>query len=577
MATSGEKDQGVERDLRDETVALPPEELAGPSAAPAAQGQDPDATRLALDPDATRLADSAPTRVLDDDLPTIVVPSDEADEALPDGLDAMDDPYFEPAAEEDLTEASAPVVIPSPVQSLPERRRRLPGWAIALIVAALLALAGGMAFYTYEQELWGGKTVPAVVGMAQEDATRALEELGFVVDVEAVVADQGIGTVLACDPEPGTRADPAAGVVLSVASERVIPEVIGLSEDAARQALVDAGAQNIRIDSEASSEPAGTVISVTPGEGEPFATKDQVTLVVARAFTVPDVLGMDLEDAQARLEEDGLSSSVAYVDSRDRSGTVVETSPAVGEEVDAGSTIELQVAVSYPDEPYDLLAYLDLAPEALADYLEQAGFKLEYGEVFAGSGNAHAAYSGPDGELLQVSDYPESGRYAGGSQADVLSDGAGVGGARYAFSADTLPEGGSQISEEGLRAVMRACGFEGLLDSCTQDDIVMPAREAEKDADDDARDDEAEPDDETDKDASDADEGAQDDKAAGPRFICGYGRQGSSVWAVIIGGSEGRTSVVALVAPATHFSGVDLEPYGGSICDYVAYADLYAE
>lgn len=572
MAATDEKGQRAEKDLRDETVALPPEELAEPSVTSAAQGQDPDATRLALDPDATRLADSAPTRVMDDGLPTIVVPSDEADEALPDGLDAMDDPYFEPAVEEDLTEANAPVVIPSPVQSLPERRRRLPGWAIALIVAVLLALAGGAAFYTYERELWGGKTVPAVVGMAQDDATRALEELGFAVEVEAVVADQGVGTVLACDPEPGTRADPAAGAVLSVASERVIPEVIGLSEDVARQALVNAGAQNIRIDSEASSEPAGTVISVTPGEGEPFATKDQVTLVVARAFTVPDVLGMDLEGAQARLEEDGLSFSVAYVDSHDRSGTVVETSPAVGEEVDAGSTIELRVAVSYPDEPYDLLAYLDLPSEALAGYLEQAGFKLEYGEVFAGSGNAHAAYSGPDGELLQVSDYPESGRYAGGSQTDVLSDGAGVGGVRYAFSADTLPEGGSQISEEGLRAVMRACGFEGLLDSCTQDDIVMPGQEAEKDADD-----EAEPDDETEKDAPDADEDAQDDKASGPRFICGYGRQGSSVWAVVIGGTEGRTSVVALVAPAAHFNGVDLEPYDGSICDYVAYADLYAE
>ncbi len=557
MATEGTKGREAEKDLRDETVALPPEDL--PTQAPSP------------DPDATRLVDDAPTHVMSDDLPTIAIPADDSEGPLPDGLDALDDPYFAPAAAgEELTSANAPVVIPSPVQSLPERRRRLPGWAIALIVAVLLALAGGAAYVTYEQELWGGKTVPPVVGMTQDAATRELEELGFSVSVEAVVTDQGVGTVLACDPEPGTRADPAAGVVIEVASERVVPEVVGLDEGAARQALVEAGAQSITTDYEASSEPAGTVIAVTPGEGEPFAAGEQVTLTVARSFTVPDVLGRELDEARATLEEGGLAASVTYVDSVERAGTVVETSPAVGAEVAEGATVELRVAVAYPDEPFDLMAYLDLAPEALADYLEQEGFDLQYGEIFAATGNAHAAYSGPDGELLQVSDYPESGRYSGGSQTDVLSGGAGVGGVRYAFSADTLPEGGAHVSEEGVRAVMRACGLDGLLDTCTQDDIVAPglgdAADAEEGDGADAEGNAAE-----DKDAE-----ASDD-ASDLEFICGYGRQGDGVWAVVISSSEGRTSVVALAAPAAHFDDVDLGPYDGGICDYVAYADLYVE
>ena len=544
-----------EKSLDGGTVAMSPEDFA---IAPA----DPDATQLArpdeapsADPDATQLADDAPTRLLDDDLPTIVVPAEgEGPSDQRDGLDAMDDPYYAPASVDELTSANAPVSIPSPVQSLPERRRRMPRWAIALIVVVLLASGAGVAYYTYEQELWGGRTVPAVVGMAWEDAERTLEGLGFSVEVEAVTVDGGAGTVLACDPEPGTRADPAAGVVLSVATDRLVPEVVGLSEEDARDALVAAGAQNIQTVFRGSSEPAGTVIAVAPEEGQPFAAQDQVTLSVARAFTVPDVLGMGVDEALAAFEQDGLSGTVAYVDAAGDVGTVVDTSPSVGSEVAEGSSVELRVGADFPDEPYDLTAYLDLAPEAVASYLTSSGFALQYGEVFAATGNAHAAYSGPQGELLQISDYPESGRYEGGSSADVLSGGSGVGGVRYAFSAETLPEGGSSVSEEGLRAVMRACGLDGLLDACTQDDVVLPES----------------------SDAAES-EGEGDQAAPVPSFICGYGRQGDVAWAVVIGGYEGSESVVALVAPVAHFDEIDLSAYGGSVCDYIAATDLYAK
>lgn len=581
MAISDEKNEQV---AGDETIAMPPDRAADPDATVAAAAggpDDPDATRLADsdDPDATRLADEAPTRaVAPDDLPTIVVPhaADGGGAAAPsDGLDAMDDPYYAAPTPDDLTSARAPVSIPSPVQSLPERRRRLPRWAAALLVLVLLAAAGFGAYCTYEQELWGGKTVPNVVGMTQEDATRTLEELGFAVSVDAVASDENLGQVLGCDPVPGTRADPSEGATISVASERVIPRVVGLSEEAAREALISAGAQSIQVDSQGSSQPAGTVLSVSPEEGQPFVSGEQVTLVVARAFTVPDVLGMSLQDAQATLSEGGFSSSVTYVESTDAPDTVTDTSPSVGSEVAEGATIELMVVATYPDEPADLLAYFDISPQALASYLEDEGFSLKYGEIYASGGNAHAAYEGPDGELLQISNYPETGQYAEGSQTDVLSRGAGVGGIRYAFSRETLPEGGDSLSEAGIRAIMDACGLENLLDTCTQDDIVMPqeekvpADEGDKDDKDGGSDEERVP--EADKD----DEAEAEPET--PRFICGCGRQGSYTWAVVIGGYEGRTSVVAIVAPTEHFDAIDLSKHDGNLCDYIAYVDLYAE
>ena len=252
----------------DATVAAAPDPDATVAAAP-----DPDATVAAApDPDATVAASSAPAAdegparpVPPDDLPTIAVVR--AVDDVADGIDALDDPYFQAAAPDELTSTRAPVSIPSPVQSLPERRRRIPRWAVALLAVVLLAVGALVALYTYDRELWGGRTVPAVTGMGQEEATEALEALGFVVRVEPVAADDGIGLVLASDPEEGRRVDPAAGITISVASSRVVPEVVGLDVERARQALSEAGALNIEIGYESSGQPADTVLSVSPGEG----------------------------------------------------------------------------------------------------------------------------------------------------------------------------------------------------------------------------------------------------------------------------------------------------------------------
>lgn len=526
------------------------------------------------DPDATRLADAAPTRrVASEALPTIVLPSEKGAPEQPaeagDGIDALGDPYFSPVVPNDLTEARVPVSIPSPVQSLPERKRRLPRWAVALIVVVLLACAGGVAYYTYDQELWGGKTIPRVVGLTQEEATRALESLGFAVSVEPVAADDGFGVVLACSPSEGQRVDPADGATISVASQRTIPQIVGMDVESAHQALLDAGAENVTLSYQNSDQPAGTVLAVSPEEGSAFVSSDPITVTVARAFTVPALEGMSLSDAQAQLEAGGLTSSVIYVESDAEKNTVVSLDPTAGTEVAAGATITLAVATPMPSEPYDLMEYLEAAPQALSAYLADAGYTLDYGEIYASGGNAHVAYTGASGDLIQITNEPETAHYAGGSQADVLARGAGVGGVRYAFSAETLPEGGATESESGIRAVMEACGLEGLLDTCTESDIVAPIPETEPQE-------PTEP-----EDLADEGGAGEDNASAGEstepahHFICGYGRQGDYTWAVIIGGYEGSTRVVALAAPTEHFSSVDLSSFGGSVCDYIAYIDQY--
>ena len=92
---------------------------------------------------------------------------------------------------------------------------------------------------------------------------------------------------------------------------------------------------------------------------------------------------------------------------------------------------------------------------------------------------------------------------------------------------------------------MEACGFEGMTDLCTQDDAQLPQELLE----------------------SELYETAH--------FVCATGRQDGYTWVVRIGGVGESTGVVAMVAPTSHFSAVDLSSFGGSVCDYVAYIDLF--
>lgn len=509
---------------RDGTVRMRPEDLPDPAAT------QPERTRVASRVPAAAEPDAAE--------PTVAAPA-------PDGIDALSDPYFSPAVPADLTTARPVIAIESPVESLPERKRRLPRWAVVLLAVLALAAAAGVAYLTYENEVWGGRSVPQVVGLTEEDARAELESAGFAVEVEYRAGDGDFGTVLSCSPQEGTRIDPAEGVTIVVAGERVIPSVVGLSEEEATAALYDAGASDVLVTQQSSDEPAGTVLAVDPAEGAPFVSTDQVTLTVAQPYVVPELEGMAVSDALARLEEAGLAGSVTYVESDAEKNEVVSTEPAAGAEVAGGSTVTLRVSSPFPSSPTMLLDYFEAEPAQVSEYLADEGFTLRYSAIYVSGGNARCAYESKEGDVLQISDAPESGHYDGSTDGDVLAQGAGIGGLRFAFSAASLPDGAANETEEGVRAVMEACGLEGMTDLCTQADAQLPQELLE----------------------SELYETAH--------FVCATGRQDGYTWAVRIGGVGEATGVVAMVAPTSHFSAADLASFGGSVCDYVAYIDLF--
>ena len=524
---------------------------------------DPDATQL-VDPDATVLADPGATQPADsdttqlaeppapadsgdsaaDDMPTIVVPhAVSAGQEGPDGIDAMDDPYA-PVNDADFTRVTpyAPVAIDSPVTSDGKHRGRVRPWAVVLVVVALLAAAAFVVKYTYENEYWGGKTVPDVVGKTETEARSTLSPLGFSITVNEVLSDDNVGKVISMDPAAGTRTGDDLSVTITVAVARTIPSVVGLSQSDAKTALLNEGAKNITIAYKNSSEAEGTVLAVSPGEGEAFVSSDQITLTVAQPFKVPDVVGLSLTDAEQTLQDAGLTYSVSYSDEKGDENVVLSTSPEAGTQVSEGSTVTLYVPAPKLSDAYHIAEYFDIEPADLDAYLAKQGYSVSSTGVFS-SGDAYAVYT--NGTVtITITDSPESADAAGaGTGTSALAGGKPVGGVRLQVPASSVASDAG-IDSNGLTAVMDACGLSNLVSSCTADS-VQTTRSIDK---------------------------------KGLSFICGYGEQGDYVWSVLLGSLNGSaTNAIVTIAPKSHYDGLDLSEYGNDLASYIAITNYYGK
>ena len=478
---------------------------------------------------------AAQTTMLPDSAPTTVAP---APAAAPDGIDVLGDPYVSPVDLGNLTTARRPVELESPVKST--KKKGLPIWGVVLAIVLVLAAMGFGAWYTYEHEYWGGHTVPLVIGLDQQTATERLEAAGFKVTVVESAADDGIGTVLASDPEPGKRAEAKGGATITVAVARTIPQVTGQPMEDAQQALLAAGAVNIHIQPVNSDAEAGTVVSVEPAEGTEFKSTDEITLSVATPYVVPSVVGKNVEEAKAAVEKAGLTAHVNFVKSEKPHNEVIETSPEAGTQASEGDTVELQVSSPYPDAVEALAQYFSCTSSEVAKYMEDEKYTLTYGSTFS-NGDAHAVYTGQNGNMITFTANPEVGSYAGNKSDDVLAAGAPISGVRYVYASGAAPQGALSETGDGIRAVMYACGFTGLKETCTASDLEGLGY-----------------------------------AAGGRHFICAFGEDWQSSWAVLIGGPEGQTNVVAMAFLKSRYSGaVDLSQFGNSPAKFIAYANLY--
>lgn len=243
----------------------------------------------------------------------------------------------------------------------PKKRRRTAKIA-AIVIACAAACAAMALFATYQFELWGGRAIPDVVGMTEADASDMLAEDGFSVRTTHVKSDGTEGLVLVMDPTAGTRADEGTEVVIHLAAARVIPDVKGKNQDDAAAMLEEEGFENVVMEDEKSDEPEDTVLSVDPEVGERAKSTQQVTVKIADPYVVPEIAGLDYDDAVAAVVNAGLAYDVARVNTVEyQEGYIMGSEPVAGSKVPGGSLVVIQVAHARGTELVDLTSAL-LAP-----------------------------------------------------------------------------------------------------------------------------------------------------------------------------------------------------------------------
>jgi len=231
-----------------------------------------------------------------------------------------------------------------------ERKSRARGFLFA--VASLLIL-GGLAIGAYSL-LMGSpfsphltvNSLPNVEGLDTVEASEILNEQGFQVKVMLVKSDDLEGVVLLMDPKGGTPLSAGSEVVLQVATPRIIPEVVKLQEEQAKEVLTQEGFKRIDYIKEKSDEPKGRVLAVEPKEGMEAKAATLITVTVATPYVVPDVIGLDLASAVLLLSKESFQAAQISIYSDEPEGTIVDCDPVAGTELKSRSIVTIFIAKS---------------------------------------------------------------------------------------------------------------------------------------------------------------------------------------------------------------------------------------
>jgi beta-lactam-binding protein with PASTA domain len=266
-------------------------------------------------------------------------------------------------------------------------RARMARRVVLLGSLLLLSLWPGRAF----AQLTAARqaTMPAVVGLTEDQARARLQQFQLSIDVTPVASAQPQGTVVAQRPGPGTAIKQGARAVLSVSRgpdrqqeqpdrqtdggsssrEARVPDLTGMTPTLARIALIAARLIPGSIDSaDAPGVRAGRVVGQRPEAGAVVPAGTRVQLTLARRapaaeptpqppapdppppprptlVAVPDLAGRTV--AEARRATGGARLLLGEVDSIAASGTpgtVVRQRPAAGDSVQPGTFVSITVA-----------------------------------------------------------------------------------------------------------------------------------------------------------------------------------------------------------------------------------------
>ncbi len=185
--------------------------------------------------------------------------------------------------------------------------------------------------------------VPNLANLDRAAAEEAITKGGFVVGEVTEINDEVVpaGSLLDFSPKAGT-APTGSKIALTVSSgpaPRVVPNVAGQSFAAASAALAQLGLGAARADDYSDTVPAGQVAGTDPASGASVERGSTVTVVVSQGRpTVPELRGLSVAEATAKLEAAGLKKGGVY---GPPGGHVFLSTPGSGTKVKNGDSVSL--------------------------------------------------------------------------------------------------------------------------------------------------------------------------------------------------------------------------------------------
>jgi len=191
-------------------------------------------------------------------------------------------------------------------------------------------------------------TVPSVVGSNVDDAKNTLAAAGFRMNVISRQSSDAIPPNTIISQDPGGRSSAQKGAVINVvvstgAPPATVPNVIGSSMGAAESAVQSAGLQPSVQYTVQQNGQAGSVIGQQPGGGVSVTKGSTVTLMISVPGVVPDVSGLTVDQARAKLAEAGYVLGSVTATPQGQPGIVLRSDPEQDTELAPGQSVNLIV------------------------------------------------------------------------------------------------------------------------------------------------------------------------------------------------------------------------------------------
>ncbi len=268
-------------------------------------------------------------------------------------------PILVPAGADDTTSflpADGPTNLAQPGDDQDDETEKRDRRVLILLVLLVLAiLVGGL--FLLPKLLDNGppqETVPALAGMTQTEAERALTDAGLRLGhvAEKTSPDVPAGQVMAQDPDAGEQVDENTEIDISVSEgkpQQQVPDLVGSNKDSAADQLKSLGFK-VRLEQKESDEPKDDVVEMDPSPGSQVAEGFTVTVFFSDGpESVPDVVGKTEDQARKLIQDAGFEVSVVRDSTTEaKKGIVLDQSPKAGSEEDKGRTVTIVVSSFEP-------------------------------------------------------------------------------------------------------------------------------------------------------------------------------------------------------------------------------------